>query len=153
MQAQHLGAETCRHPDLVMQQEVMRGMAIAPGPEITGHSSGPDMMTDPVVMPPVPWPGPDMMKDRGDVMYDPVVMPPVRSRHDDRTWHSNLSSPPMTGMASTKAPSLPPLSLALHSYHASPDGRCCYAPEDQLLGEPHEEMNHTAETLSVGLRH
>ncbi|KAG5263913.1 hypothetical protein AALO_G00270020 [Alosa alosa] len=53
-------------------------------------------MTDPVVMPPVSRPGPDMMLDRGDVMPDPVVMPPsppARSRHD-RPWHGDLSSPP-----------------------------------------------------------
>ncbi|XP_039644795.1 zinc finger protein 358-like [Perca fluviatilis] len=82
--------------DLIMQREVMRGMAIAPGPtvgpvvdpasgpgtvmvrgpDMTGHGTGPDMMpdlvvmTDPVVIPPVPRPGPDMMTD-------PVVIPPV----------------------------------------------------------------------------
>lgn len=30
------------------------------GPDMTGHETGPDMMTDPMVMPPVSRPGPDM---------------------------------------------------------------------------------------------
>uniref|UniRef100_A0A8D3BUW6 Uncharacterized protein n=1 Tax=Scophthalmus maximus TaxID=52904 RepID=A0A8D3BUW6_SCOMX len=73
-------------------------------------------------------------------------------KEDDETCHEQRRSPPALvrlpqvrttlhwclglplPQASTKAPSLPPLSLALHSYHASPDGRCCYAPEDQKVG-------------------
>nr|XP_033488342.1 uncharacterized protein LOC117260501 [Epinephelus lanceolatus] len=77
MQAQHLGAETCQHPDLDMQQEVMRGMAIAPGPALgpaVDPASGPGtVMSEPDMT--GHGIGPDMMKDHGDVMTDPVVMP------------------------------------------------------------------------------
>ncbi|CAM4549260.1 unnamed protein product [Leuciscus chuanchicus] len=47
------------------------------GPNMMGHDTDPDMMNDPVVMPPVPWPGPDMIIEHSHVMTGPVVMPPV----------------------------------------------------------------------------
>ncbi|RXN19670.1 hypothetical protein ROHU_025543 [Labeo rohita] len=67
------------------------------GPDMMGHSRGQGQdMIDPVAMPPVPRPGPDMIKEHSNVMTDPVAMPPVpRPGPDMIKEHSNVMTDPV----------------------------------------------------------
>ncbi|XP_062324008.1 BUD13 homolog [Osmerus eperlanus] len=133
MQAQHLGAGTCRHPDLVMQQEVMRGMAIAPGPAV-----GPAV--DPVS-------GParfsrHTFRSRHDARSQEAPIPQARSRHDARSREA--PSPQARSRHEARRREAPSPQARSRHEDPSPQARSRHDARSQEAPSPQARSRHDA---------